>query len=133
MTAADCFQGCINSIQWRTEYEVGDAIFNRKPAKNPRPQPTRIVSRKRSDGATVATSVCITPAEKSVLLALMAKTHKSGSVLLREGLQKVLAEDREVVPPSIGIVNGVYPATIEDRCGRSAKRGGRAGLRRGPS
>lgn len=43
----------------------------------------------------------------------MAKTHKSGSVLLREGLQKVLAEHRDVVPPSLGIVNGIYPATIE--------------------
>lgn len=93
---------------------MGEAIFNRKPAKNPRPRATRIVSGKRSDGATVPTSVCITPAEKAALKALMAKTHKSGSVLLREGLQKVLAEDREVVPPSIGIVNGIYPATIED-------------------
>ena len=44
----------------------------------------------------------------------MAKTHKCGPALLREGLQKVLAEDREVVPPSIGIVNGIYPATIQD-------------------
>ena len=93
---------------------MGDAIFNRKPAKNPRPRSTRIVSGKRSDGATVATSVCITPDEKSALKALMAKTHKSGSALLREGLQKVLAEHRDVVPPSIGIVNGIYPATIND-------------------
>ena len=93
---------------------MGDAIFNRKPAKNPRPRSTRIVSGKRSDGATVPTSVCITPDEKLALKALMAKTHKSGSVLLREGLQKVLAEDRDVVPPSIGIVNGIYPATIND-------------------
>lgn len=93
---------------------MGEAIFNRKPAKNPRPRPTRIVSGKRSDGATVATSVCITPDEKLALKALMAKTHKSGSTLLREGLQKVLAEDRDVVPPSIGIVNGIYPATIND-------------------
>ena len=44
----------------------------------------------------------------------MAKTHKSGSALLREGLQRVLAEHRDVVPPSIGIVNGIYPATIND-------------------
>jgi len=29
-------------------------------------------------------------------------------------LQKVLAQDRDVVPPSIGIVNGIYPATIND-------------------
>ena len=93
---------------------MGDAIFNKKPAKNPRPRSTRIVSGKRSDGATVPTSVCITPDEKLALKALMAKTHKSGSVLLREGLQKVLAEHRDVVPPSIGIVNGIYPATIND-------------------
>lgn len=93
---------------------MGTAIFNKKPAKNPLPRSTRIVSGKRSDGATVATSVCITPDEKSALKALMAKTHKSGSALLREGLQKVLAEHRDVVPPSIGIVNGIYPATIND-------------------
>ena len=93
---------------------MSDAIFNRKPAKNPRPRSTRIVSGKRSDGATVPTSLSLTPDEKAALKSLMAKTHKSGSALLREGLQKVLAEHRDVVPPSIGIVNGIYPATIND-------------------
>ena len=101
-----------SSGEWNTRANM--ATFKRKPAENPRPRSARIVSGKRSEGATVATSVCITPDEKLALKALMAKTHMSGSDLLRQGLQKVLSEDRHVVPPSIGIVNGIYPATIND-------------------
>ena len=88
--------------------------WSKKPAANPRQRSKRVVSANRADQATFATSVSLTEDEKAALKALAEKRHVSSSDLLRQGLRKVLAEDPAVAPPSIGILDGVYGATIRD-------------------
>lgn len=90
-------------------------MFNRKPAANPKERSSRIVSGRRTAGATTPTSVSLTLEEKSALTALAKKRNVSLSHLLRTMAQKVLAEDGgKTIPASVGIVDGIYPATIHD-------------------
>lgn len=90
-------------------------MFNRKPAANPKERSNRIVSGRRAAGATTPTSVSLTLEEKSTLTALAKKRNVSLSHLLRTMAQKALAEDGgEAIPPTVGIVDGIYPATIHD-------------------
>jgi len=77
-------------------------------------RPARIVTGKRGDEATTPTSVGLTVDEKTALDTLATKTKRSRSALMRLGIQKILAEHQDVVPPSIGIVDGIYPASIHD-------------------
>ncbi|GKS85502.1 hypothetical protein AVMA1855_15140 [Acidovorax sp. SUPP1855] len=55
----------------------------------------------------------LTLEEKSALTALAKKRNVSLSHLLRAMAQKALAEDGSI-PPTVGIVDGIYPATIHD-------------------
>lgn len=90
-------------------------MFNRKPAANPKERSIRIVSGRRAAGATTPTSVSLTLEEKSALTALAKKRNVSLSHLLRAMAQKALAEDGgESILPTVGIVDGIYPATIHD-------------------
>lgn len=90
-------------------------MFNRKPAANPKERSSRIVSGRRVAGSTTPTSVSLTLEEKSALTALAKKRNVSLSHLLRTMAQKALAEDGgEAIPPTVGIVDGIYPATIHD-------------------
>nr|WP_315186469.1 hypothetical protein [uncultured Albidiferax sp.] len=57
----------------------------------------------------------MTAEEKSALAALAKKRNVSLSHLLRTMAQKALAEDGgEAIPSTVGIVDGIYPATIHD-------------------
>lgn len=90
-------------------------MFTRKPAANPKERSVRIVSGRRAAGATTPTSVSLTLEEKSALTALAKKRNVSLSHLLRAMAQKALAEDSdEAIPSTVGIVDGIYPATIHD-------------------
>jgi hypothetical protein len=94
--------------------EMNSGWWEKKPASNPKDRPTRITSGKRSDQARVPTSVALTVDECNALKLMAIKRKVSKSDLLRHGVRHVLASDPNIAPPSIGIVDGVYGATIHD-------------------
>ena len=103
-----------NNIVKNQTQEAGGPIWHKKACTTPRERSKRKVTGNRADKAVCPTSLALTANEKTAVETMAKKLHVSTSDLMRRGVRHVLAQDRAVTPESVGVVDSIYPATIQD-------------------
>lgn len=107
----------MNVVKKGAQEPVGSSAKRKRkitPPEKREERTGRIISapRENLDGVT---SIRLTEVELAVVKALALKRKQSASELIRLAIQRHLGRQGKVkIPPTIGIVNGVYPATIHD-------------------
>lgn len=94
--------------------EQNSEISSKKPRIEKLERAAKKVTGNRSDKVNCPTSVAFTQDEKLSIKTMADKHHISTSDLIRRGVRLVLGNKKEFSPPSIGVVDGVYAATVHD-------------------
>lgn len=88
---------------------------HQKQAPKNRERSKTKVTGNRNDGATFNTSVAMTSEEKNALASMSDRMNISKSDLIRRGIRMLLgSQSKKFIPASIGVVDGVYSATVHD-------------------